>query len=123
MSVGLATIILSFSSFSQSPSPTPSEPDNGYSVTVSTEVGGRWVDVNGSENKFRSDLNYRSGLRLFDSSILIENNRSGSKWFDSALFQGSGWGADPSGNFRANIDRDGQYRFTANIRRVGFLTT
>jgi hypothetical protein len=121
MSVGLATIILSFSSFSQSPSPTPSEPDNGYSVTVSTEVGGRWVDVNGSENKFRSDLNYRSGLRLFDSSILIENNRSGSKWFDSALFQGSGWGADPSGNFRANIDRDGQYRFTANIRRVGFF--
>lgn len=121
---GTAAIIFSVTSIAQAPSPTPSPSavnDERYSVTASTEIGGRWVDVNGNENKFRSDLNYRNGFRLFDSSIVIEDKGSGTKAFDSAMFLGSGWGADPSGMFRANVERNGLYRFDTNIRRVGFF--
>lgn len=123
LSGGVTAFIFSFSASAQSPSPSPStETDDRYSVQASTEIGGRWLDVNGNENKFRSDLNYRSGLRVFDSSILIKDNGKGSsfKAFDSALIMASGWGADPGGFVRANIERDGVYRFDANVRRVAF---
>lgn len=119
---GPVIVLLAAASFAQTPSPSPAGgADDRFSVTASTEVGARWVDVNGSENKFRSDLNYRRGFRIFDSSVLIEDKSSGSKPFDSALFQGSGWGADPTGMFRANVEKNGLYRFDANIRRVGFF--
>ena len=117
--LAFAGIMFSLSAFSQTPSPSPA--DDRFSVTASTEIGARWVDVNGAENKFRSDLNYRRGFRLFDSSIYIEDKSDGGKAFDSAMFQGSGWGADPSGMFRANVEKDGIYRFDANVRRVGFF--
>ena len=122
LSVGFAAAILSISSFAQSPSPSP-ESDGRYTVKASTEIGGRWVDVSGNENKFRSDLNYKNGFRVFDSSIVIEDNgdKSDFKVFDSALIMASGWGSDPSGFVRANLERDGLYRFDANVRRVGFF--
>ena len=119
-----AVILASSITLAQSPSPSPSsESDGRLSVTASTEIGGRWVDVNGSENKFRSDLNYRNGFRVFDSSIVIEDKGSGPgfKAFDSAMFIASGWGSDPGGMFRTNLERTGKYRFDANIRRVGFF--
>jgi hypothetical protein len=116
-----ATFALTVSSLGQAPTPTPGSED-GYTVTSSTEIGARWVDVNGAENKYRSDLNYRNGFRLFDSSFVIENNnKTGGKLFDSAMFLGSGWGADPSGYFRANVERDGIYKFDANVRRVVYF--
>ncbi|MDM7921235.1 MAG: TonB-dependent receptor [Pyrinomonadaceae bacterium] len=109
--------------FGQTPTPSPAGEDNDrYSVTASTEIGGRWLDVNGNENKFRSDLNYRQGFRVFDSSIMIEDKgTTGAKLFDSALFMGSGWGADPSGYFRANMERNHVYRLDANVRRVSYF--
>jgi hypothetical protein len=112
-------LLFALTAFSQTPSPSPT--DERFSVTASTEIGARWVDVNGAENKFRSDLNYRRGFRLFDSSIYVEDKGDGGKAFDSAMFQGSGWGADPSGMFRANVEKNGMYRFDANVRRVGFF--
>jgi len=124
LSFGIFASIFGFTAFTQPPSPSPSaEDDRRYSVTASTEIGGRWVDVSGNENKFRSDLNYRNGFRLFDSSILIEDNGGDSTYkpFDSALIIASGWGADPSGMVRLNLERDGIYRLDTNIRRVGFF--
>lgn len=115
-----ATLAFTFTSLGQSPTPTPAT-DDRFTVTSSIELGARWVDVDGAENKFKSDLNYRNGFRLFDSSFVVEDNGSGSKLFDSAMFQASGWGADPSGYVRANLERDGIYKFDANIRRVVYF--
>lgn len=122
LSVGVAAATISLTTFAQSPSPSP-ESDGRYSVKASTEIGGRWVDVNGNENKFRSDLNFKNGFRVFDSSIVIEDNGGPSDYkpFDSALIMASGWGSDPSGFVRANLERTGLYRFDANVRRVGFF--
>jgi hypothetical protein len=105
------------------PSPTPSagsasSSDDGITSTI--EVGVRGVDVNGNDNKYRSDLNYRPGFRVFDSSLLIEN-KEGSSFFDSALMTASGWGGDPSGLFRLNIERTGFYKFDSSIRRVKYF--
>lgn len=113
-----AIFLFAIPSFSQT-STSDSADDERYTVKSSIEIGARWVDVDGDENKFRSDLNYRRGIRLFDSSITIDDNsKTGFKLFDSAMLIGSGWGADPSGYFRANIERNSIYRFDANVRRV-----
>jgi opacity protein-like surface antigen len=115
------TYILTTSSLGQSPSPSPGAEDR-YSVKASTEIGARWVEVFGNENKFRSDQNYRTGFRIFDSSIVIEDtSKSGYKAFDSAMILASGWGGDPSGFVRTNIERDGIYRFDATVRRSTYF--
>ena len=101
----------------QTPTPSPSGESN-YTVRSSIEVGYRWRDVNGNENKYRSDLNYRDGFRVFDSSFSIEKNRDTGGIFDEALIMTSGWGGDPTGMFRASIEKTGAYRFDANVRRV-----
>jgi hypothetical protein len=104
----------------QSPSPSPTSESN-YDVRSSIEIGYRWRDVNGNENKYRSDLNYRDGIRVFDSSFFIEKNKDTGGIFDEALLSTSGWGGDPTGAFRASIGKAGAYKFDANVRRVRYF--
>jgi hypothetical protein len=100
------------------PSPTPAE--GRYVITASVEGGVRGYDVDGSRNKFRSDLNYKAGFRLFDSSVMIEDNGPGMKVFDTFLATSSGWGSDPSGSLRVKMDRSGIYSFDSNVRSVKY---
>ena len=121
----LFLLLLAIGSFAQSPTPTPSSSSDwgipGLDVTSSFEIGGRWVDVSGNENKFKSDFNYRDGIRVFDSSFLIENNGGDRNAFDSALVMWSGWGGDPTGMFRLNFEKAGTYKFDSNIRKVKYF--
>ncbi len=97
----------------QSPSPSPSTSDSafgGYKVTSSSEFGFRGKELDGNENKFRSDLNYKSGFRVFDSNLLLETENSKGKPFDSMLVSVSGWGADPTGLTRVKLDKFGVYK-------------
>ena len=109
----------------QTPSPTPTPSTSGVygslRLTSSVELGVRGLDVNGDHDKYRSDLNYKPGFRIFDSSFLLENSSTSFMPFDSMLVQSSGWGSDPSSSFRMNIDRTGFYRFESNVRRVKYF--
>ena len=61
------------------PTETPTEAgeDAGnYTITSSIEVGYRGIRVDGDLNKYRSDLNYKAGPRLFDSSFLVRAKRA-----------------------------------------------
>jgi hypothetical protein len=118
------TLIASSTTPAQTPSasPTPSSTTiGGFDVTSTVELGVRGLDVNGDHEKYRSDLNYRAGFRVFDSSFFIENRGTGRRPFDSLLMQSSGWGSDPSSSFRLNVDRTGIYKFDSNIRRVKYF--
>ena len=119
-------LLISTISRAQTPSPSPSpmsEPTTigGFEITSSIEIGLRGLDVNGDHDKYRSDLNYRPGFRIFDSSFLMENRSAGPRPFDSLLVQTSGWGSDPQGSFRLNMDRTGIYKFDSNVRRVRYF--
>ena len=110
----------------QTPTPTPAPSGerftlSGFDVTSSFEIGLRGVNVNGNDNKYRSDFNYRPGLRLFDSSFLMENKDKKRRFFDSLQITSSGWNADPSGFTRFNIEKVGVYRFDANVRQVVYF--
>ncbi len=108
----------------QSPSPTPTSDEktyDGYKIYGSAEFGWRWRWLNGDENKYRSDLNYKQGFRSFDSSILLESESGKGKFFDSLLITNSGWGSDPSGLFHVSIEKTGIYKYNSTVRRISYF--
>ncbi len=101
---------------------TKQDADKGeYVFKGSVEIGARWSEVSGDENKFRSDLNYKAGARLFDSSLLVTANDSAEKPFDSLLLTGSGWGADPNGFVRLSMEKLDWYKFDASVRNISYF--
>ena len=94
---------------------------DGYNITSSIEVGVRGKRVSGSDNKFQSDLNYRPGVRVFDSSFLLQQKDHRGQFFDELLVNSSGWGGDPQGSTRVNIEKASIYRFDAKVRRFKYF--
>lgn len=117
----LAVMVLTAGSNAQNPTPSP-EPNSNvdYTVRSSIEVGYRWRDIDGSLQKYQSDQNYKRGLRIFDSSFLLESSKKDDP-FDSVLVSASGWGSDPSGYLRVNIAKAGAYRYDSVTRRVSYF--
>ena len=116
LSAGLLLIALfamAVLSFGQTP---PAEANT--TVTSSVEFGYRGEEVNGNHEKYRSDLNYRAGLRIFDSSFLVESKDN---FFNSALITASGWGGDPQGSFGLKMNKTGLYKFDSKIRKVTYF--
>src|SRR5262245_16227882 len=85
-----------------------------FVLTSSVEVGVRAVSVEGNADKYRSDLNYQPGIRLFDSSFLLKSDGASGAPFDTLLVNSSGWGSDPTGYARINFEKLNAYRFDAN---------
>lgn len=92
-----------------------------YTVISSVEVGLRGSKVTGDLNKYKSDLNYKAGLRLFDSSFLARAKDGKGGLFDTLLVTSSGWGADPHGNLRMTIEKPKWYRFDGAYRRFKYF--
>jgi hypothetical protein len=120
--VALGTFLLtSVNLYAQTPTPKPAnEPvtAGGYELKSTIELGVRGLSVDGSNEKYRTDYNYRPGFRVFDSSFLMEAKDGKGKPFDSLQLTSSGWGSDPIGTLRLNIDKLGAYRFDARVNRV-----
>lgn len=92
-----------------------------YSVISSMEFGYRGLRVGGDLNKYQSDLNYKAGPRVFDSSLLARQKPgTDAKLFDTFLITTTGWGADPYGHVRVNAEQSRWYRFDGNFRRFRY---
>ena len=116
------------------PSPTPAKSDftetpantgekaGDFTVISSLEFGYRGLRVDGDLNRYQSDLNYKAGPRVFDSSFLLKSTdgKSGGL-FDSLLATSTGWGADPQGNLRVSAEQPKWYRFDATYRRFKYF--
>ncbi len=136
---GLMLVLMLVSSIAKgqqpSPSPSPKKSDaktqsstveagedaGNYTAIASIELGIRGLSVRGDHNKYRSDLNYSAGPRLFDSSFLLRSKDSKGHPFDTLLVTSSGWGADPSGNMRLSLEKPEWYRFDATYRRFKYF--
>jgi hypothetical protein len=132
--LALAAVIVS----AQQPSPSPKKsPDDAktpssattdgedagdYTITSSIEVGYRGLSVDGNLNKYQSDLNYKAGPRLFDSSFLMRAKEGkGGGLFDELLVTSTGWGADPYGHMRISAENPKWYRFDGTYRRFKYF--
>jgi hypothetical protein len=92
-----------------------------YTITSSIEVGYRGQRVNGDVNKYRSDLNYKAGPRLFDSSFLMRAKDGKGGLFDTLLVTSTGWGADPNGQMRMSMEKPKWYRFDGAYRHFEYF--
>lgn len=120
--LGIAFVTQSSLAQPAKPTPTPDEVElSGFKVKSSIEIGGRWRSLDGSEDKFRSDFNYKKGFRIFNSSFSMEDKEGKNRFFDSLLINASGWGGDPTGFTRINIEKSGGYRLTSNVRRITYF--
>ena len=129
----LLLLVASANAQQSTPSPSPSPAavkgssaaiEDGlgnYNVVSSLEFGGRGLSVSCSDNKYRSDLNYSPGFRLFDSSFFLRSKERSGGIFDEFLVNTSGWGGDPSGYTRVSMEKSGVYRFDANVRRSRYF--
>ena len=125
---------------SPSPSPSPKKADakkaapkeettsaqtgedaGDYTITSSIELGARGQRVRGDTNKYKSDLNYSAGVRLFDSSFLMRSKDGKGGLFDTLLVTSSGWGADPNGQMRIQAEKPKWYRFEGSYRRFKYF--
>ncbi|HZI19807.1 MAG TPA: hypothetical protein VEY09_14545 [Pyrinomonadaceae bacterium] len=118
----------------QQPSPSPQKPadaktqnaapagerESDYTVTSSVELGYRGLRVNGDINKYQSDLNYKAGPRVFDSSFLMKS-KSGDGPLDTLLVTTTGWGADPHGSVRVTAENSDWFRFDGSYRRFRYF--
>ena len=116
-----------------SPSPLPAKSESAdaptesgekagdYTAIGSLEFGYRGLRVDGDLNKYQSDLNYKAGPRLFDSSFLLRSSDGKGDLFQTFLVNSTGWGADPQGNVRVNVEHPKWYRFDATYRRFKYF--
>lgn len=137
----LALTLLAGVASAQQPSPTPGpsnkktsdtkkpsttstqsgEDAGNYTITSSIEFGYRGIRVDGDQNKYRSDLNYKAGPRLFDSTFLVRSKDGKGNLFDTLLVTSTGWGADPFGNLRVSVEQPKWYRFEGTYRRFKYF--
>lgn len=127
--------LLAMAVVAQQLSPSPSAPASGstdtpteqgekagdYTAIGSVEFGYRGLSVDGDLNKYQSDLNYKAGPRLFDSSFLLRSSEGKGSLFETFLVNSTGWGADPQGNLRVNVEQPEWYRFDATYRRFKYF--
>ena len=104
------------------PSSTEAGEDAGdYTIISSIEFGYRGLSVGGDHNKYQSDLNYKAGPRLFDSSLFMRAKEGKGGLFDTLLVTSTGWGADPNGQLRVSMEKPKLYRFDGTYRRFKYF--
>ena len=134
-SLGVSLVLMAGSVRAQQPEPSPKKsPENktdatveagedagNYIVTSSIEVGYRGIAFTGDSNKYRSDLNYQVGPRIFDTSFLLKSKDGKGSVVDSLIVSSTGWGADPQGTVRFSAEKPEWYRFDGNVRRLKYF--
>jgi len=127
----LGLLVLVSSAVGQQPSATPKPTDDtkplqagedagDYTVITSFEVGYRGQRVDGDVNKYRSDVNYKAGPRVFDSSFYM-TSKDGHGLVDSLVITSTGWGGDPHGNLRISTENSKWFRFDGTYRRFKYF--
>jgi hypothetical protein len=99
---------------------TTGDDAGNYTITSSIEFGYRGIRVDGDERKYRSDLNYKAGPRLFDTSFLMKSKDGKGSLFDTLLVTATGWGADPTSSMRISMEKPKWYRFDGQYRRAKY---
>jgi hypothetical protein len=84
---------------------------NDYNFTNSFEAGYRFADVFGNRGKYRSDENYRNGLRLLSSGFSANSKDGHGGLFDEIILNTLGLGGDPYESAGLRIQKNRLYRY------------
>jgi hypothetical protein len=103
----------------------PARPETGrmwgvYSTTTTFEIGHRFVDTDGSRDRYLSDVNVRDGFRLLEYSTDMRAQPGAGLLFDFMKAEVSNAGGDQSQTFSLRMDKTRAYRFDGHVRRFNY---
>lgn len=103
----------------------PSKPETGgtwgpYSTTTSLELGYRFVDTDGSNARYLSDVNVRDGFRVLGYSLDMRARPEAALLFDFLKADVSNAGGDAAQTFYLRAEKSRFYRFDGNVRRFNY---
>src|ERR1051325_6611249 len=78
-----------------------------YNITNSFETGYRWSAIDGNLGKYRSDVNFRNGLRLLGSSLTVNSKDGHGRFFDEVVLNTQGLGNDPYESAVFRVQKNG----------------
>ena len=99
-------------------SPTPQQAGSvrgenagGYNLTNSFETGYRFYTVDGNSGMYRSNVNFRNGIRLLSGSFTANSKDGKGKYFDEASLSVQGLGSDPYQSSVFRLQKNKLYRY------------
>ncbi|MBL8187784.1 MAG: hypothetical protein JNK38_07240 [Acidobacteria bacterium] len=103
----------------------PAKPETGrtwglYSTVTTLEIGHRFVDTDGSLDRYLSDVNVRDGFRVLDYSLDMRAQPGTALLFDFLHADVNNAGGDQSQTFSLRMDKTKWYRFDSNVRRFNY---
>jgi hypothetical protein len=96
---------------SEQPGPDAGQDVGNYNVTNSFETGYRFAEIGGDLGKYRSDVNFRNGIRLLGSSLSVDSKDGHGGLFDHILLNTQGLGNDPYQSANLRVEKNGLYRY------------
>lgn len=118
-------IALSFSALPAQPPVAPTdarvgkprgENVGGYNILNSFETGARFASTDGNESRYRSDVNFRPGVRLLGSSLSVHSREGQGGLFDEITLNTQGLGNDPYQNAQLRVAKNKFYRYELQWR-------
>src|SRR5579871_284866 len=91
--------------------PARGEDHDGYNITDSFETGYRFALIGGDLGMYRSQVNYRNGIRLLGSRFSIDSKDGHGHLFDEILLNTQGLGNDPYQSANPRAQKNGLYRY------------
>ncbi|MEK7830780.1 MAG: hypothetical protein AAB401_06830, partial [Acidobacteriota bacterium] len=104
----------------------PAKPETGrtwglYSTTTSLELGHRFVDTDGNNSRYLSDVNVRDGYRVLGYSLDMRARPGTGTLFDLLKTDVSNAGGDAAQTYYLRADKTRFYRFDGNVRRFNYF--
>jgi len=91
--------------------PARGENKSDYNVVPSWELGYRYHLVGGDDGKYRSDVNFRNGVRLLSSYLTVNSKDGHGKLYDEIVLNTQGLGNDPYESVTLRVQKNGLYRY------------
>lgn len=92
-----------------------------YNISDSFETGYRFVSVSGNEQKYESDENFRSGIRLLSSFFSINSKDGHGPLFDEIVITTNGLGGDPYSAATLRVQKNRLYEYDLLWRQNDYL--
>lgn len=97
------------------PSPQETGPRRGqnvgdYNVTQFWELGYRFLDTRGNRERYRSDVNYRNGIRLLGGRLTVDSRDGQAGVFDHLSLNVLGLASDPYQFSNLRVEKNRWYR-------------
>ncbi|HEY6987486.1 MAG TPA: hypothetical protein VH369_03830 [Bryobacteraceae bacterium] len=101
--------------------PTRGDDWKNYNIVNSFETGYRFLSQSGNQNKYRSDVNFGSGVRLLSSFVGLNSKDGHGGLFDEFVFSTQGLGGDPYESASLRVQKNRLYEYNLLWRKNDYF--